>query len=801
MGAFRYHIGPEGPTTASVAIVAEKPGRDEAAAVDQGKQPRPLIGASGKLVDRHIAQAGYKRGDVWLTNAIQDFDTVGTPSVEDIIREQPRLFRELAALPNLKVIVAMGSAALASLTNFHYTDILNRRGSVLQASNGIKLVPTLHPAFYMRGEWRYKSVVDFDIRRAFKEANTNSLPYRKRVYYVEPDYLDAVDWLSSLIGAKEISFDIELWRRPLTLSCIALSDKPERAYCIPFAHNDRSLYWPIEQHIKIWKLLQKVLAQPGVRYITQNGLFDCWYLWKFGIETPYMGSGFDTMYAHRVLCPDLPHTLAFLTSIYTDEPYYKDESGDWRDPVKIPDQQFWIYNCKDALVTIEVAHELMADMAEGKLLGYYQDRVQKQWDSVVDMMRRGIKVDLEALKALSADLTSQRAFLEADLKTALGQDWLPNTKSPKDMERFFSILGLQPSLTPTGRPKADEESLIHYTTRAISEQAKAALFACIDISETRTLLSGFTHLAVDEAGFYHPHLDISKAVSGRAASKGSDSGGPQIQNIPKRVREIFIPDDAESVILNADYKQAEVMFVAWDARDELLIKAFESGVDVHRVRAAIVYRNWDSVELPSADVLASITTVCPDCVKLKLDSCHHAERYMAKQAGLAFGYKMGVRKFIRIQAKERLFISLQEAERIRDRIVSPPIKLWQEEVSMQLRNRSSLTNPFGRIRQFFTPPDEETLRAGLSWLAQSTIADLTNTAMIKLEDRLRGSRSRLLTNGHDALVLSVHRGELAIVANTVKSTMEQTITIHNRPLRIPVELSIGPNWGQLEELK
>lgn len=171
MAEYRYNFKPEGPRSARVAVCCEKPANEEV------RLGRLLVGSSGSRVRRHLARAGLNAGsdrelstEVWLTNAVQSFDTVGNPTPADIVREMPRLYRELSGLPNLNIIIGMGNPALWALSGCRYNDITNRRGSRLNSAIGVKFVPTFHPAFYMRGEWRYEFVVQFDVQRAIEES-------------------------------------------------------------------------------------------------------------------------------------------------------------------------------------------------------------------------------------------------------------------------------------------------------------------------------------------------------------------------------------------------------------------------------------------------------------------------------------------------------------------------------------------------------------------------------------------------------------------------------------------------------
>jgi uracil-DNA glycosylase family 4 len=425
-----YTVKSEGPHNAILAVVAEK------GAAEEVRYGRPMVGPTGSLIREHLRIAGLNAGsgyannirdkgtesqDVFLTNAVHTFSNPGSnPTCADLISEQPRLYRELANLPNLRCVLACGAHALASLTNFRFcqtialngepdTAIVSRRGSKYTTPFGIKLVAALHPAFYVRGEWRYKPVTQFDFNRAVREAAYPEIRTVPRDFHIRPTGLNEVLWYENEILQRPlspyISFDIETFQGKngaWYISCIGFSDHPKRAFCIPIMRRDRSSYWDISSEITIWRIIQRLLAQPSRIYVTQNGhAFDCWQLYKHRIATPYMANGFDTYTAHMLLAPDLPHDLGFLVSIYTEEAYYKDESGR-NEKVPISDEQFWQYNCKDASLTLEVAtgpncscrEGLIRDLIEAGL--YYECHIRlptRNPTTMADLIRNATEGD------------------------------------------------------------------------------------------------------------------------------------------------------------------------------------------------------------------------------------------------------------------------------------------------------------------------------------------------------------------------------------------------------------------------
>jgi DNA polymerase-1 len=81
---------------------------------------------------------------------------------------------------------------------------------------------------------------------------------------------------------------------------------------------------------------------------------------------------------------------------------------------------------------------------------------------------------------------------------------------------------------------------------------------------------------------------------------------------------------------------------------------------------------------------------------------------------------------------------------------------------------------------------------------QGTAADLMKAAMIRVSRRLRGTRSLLILQVHDELVVEAPEPEAAAAAEIVKEEMEGVC-----PLAVPlrVDVSRGPNWAEMEELR
>src|SRR5882762_7053914 len=57
----------QGPSKARIVMIGEQPGDQEDLA------GQPFVGPAGRLLDRALAEAGFARSDVYVTNAVKHF--------------------------------------------------------------------------------------------------------------------------------------------------------------------------------------------------------------------------------------------------------------------------------------------------------------------------------------------------------------------------------------------------------------------------------------------------------------------------------------------------------------------------------------------------------------------------------------------------------------------------------------------------------------------------------------------------------------------------------------------------------
>ncbi|MCI0670452.1 MAG: uracil-DNA glycosylase [Myxococcaceae bacterium] len=138
-----------GNPRAELVFVGEGPGAEEDA------QGVPFVGAAGQLLTKMIEAMGFRRDDVYICNVVKCRPTGNrNPEPDEIQACEPFLTAQLASLKP-KVIVALGKFAAQTLLR-DTTPITRLRGQ-WREYQGIRLMPTFHPAYLLRNPAEKKS--------------------------------------------------------------------------------------------------------------------------------------------------------------------------------------------------------------------------------------------------------------------------------------------------------------------------------------------------------------------------------------------------------------------------------------------------------------------------------------------------------------------------------------------------------------------------------------------------------------------------------------------------------------------
>lgn len=159
----------EGNEKAVIMFVGEGPGAQE----DQ--EGRPFVGAAGQLLNRILAAAGFQREQVYIANVVKCRPPGNRlPAASEVNACYPYLQSQIKAI-NPQIIVCLGSLAAQAIID-PGVRITKIRGHWFERE-GIKIMPTFHPAALLRDEQKKKLVwEDFKkIRDLYHELSMEQL--------------------------------------------------------------------------------------------------------------------------------------------------------------------------------------------------------------------------------------------------------------------------------------------------------------------------------------------------------------------------------------------------------------------------------------------------------------------------------------------------------------------------------------------------------------------------------------------------------------------------------------------------
>ena len=389
-----------------------------------------------------------------------------------------------------------------------------------------------------------------------------------------------------------------------------------------------------------------------------------------------------------------------------------------------------------------------------------------------DMELTGVAVDSSKLLSLTNYLNNNIHKLEREIFELAGEGF--NLNSPKQVgEILFDKLGLQHKKRTKGKTGHSTSAEVleklaeeHEIARLILEYRKFAKLKSTYTDALPLLIN-----KVDNR--IHTTYNQTLTVTGRLSSSN-----PNLQNIPTRtvvgekIREAFVAQDANNLILSADYSQIELRLLAHISNDETLKQAFLDDVDVHAVTASKIF------QVPLSEVTKQMRS-----------------RAKAVNFGIIYGQtKYGLAKAVGI--------SNEEAEEFIGRyfLTYPRIKEYMNEMIQYVEREAVAETIFGRKRYFQNEINssnamvrEFAKRAAINYPMQGSAADLMKLAMIGFYDKLQENnlKSKMIMQVHDEIVVEVEKDELEMVKMLVKESMEL-----GQPLSIPliVNIDVGEHW-------
>ena len=376
----------------------------------------------------------------------------------------------------------------------------------------------------------------------------------------------------------------------------------------------------------------------------------------------------------------------------------------------------------------------------------------------------GIAVDKKELDKLAAYFEGEVSRETKAAHDAVGHEF--NVASPKQLQVvLFDELKLPKTKKIKTGYTTDAESLdwLH------QKSGHPVLTSLLRIRETKKLGTTVEGLIAEIAkdGRIHTHFQQTVAATGRLSSTG-----PNLQNIPVRteegrtIRNCFIAGKGYVGLLTADYSQIEMRIMAHLSNDEKLLKAFESGEDLHARIAGEIFgvkahdvdpemrRQIKAMSYGLAYGLSSYG------LSAQLDISPPAAQDLMDKYFERFG---GIRDYLKVVVEDARKVGYTETIMGRRRYL--PDLMHDNRQRREVAERMALNAPI-----------------------QGSAADIIKLAMLKVQAAIEKEKlaSRLLLQIHDELIVEVVKGEEEQITALVKREMGAAY-----PLRAPLDVSAG----------
>ena len=618
-----------------------------------------------------------------------------------------------------------------------------------------------------------------------KEATTpreHTILTRHQVIDTEPA-LDAL--VKRLRRARAVTFDVETTSTnamQAELVGIALTDEPGKGDYIPVGHRAATgNQLPLDT---VLNKLKPIFTTPNVARYAHNGKYDITVLARHGLPIPDLT--FDTMIAEWLVNPtsrDLGLKNLAWARLGVDMTPISDLIGKGKKQTtmdRVPVEQVAPYAAADVDMTHRLVDVLEPELRARALWKLFTEIEMPLVGVLAAMEMRGIKLDVEYLHEMSAELQKRLAALEREIQNMVGYNF--NIGSTQQLSKaLFHTLGL-----PTkGVPKTKSG---HYSTAASVLEKLRGKHPIIDLllehrqlSKLRsTYVEALAALVNPDTGRVHTSYNQTGTVTGRLSSSE-----PNLQNIPirtemgRKVRRAFIADEGH-LLLAADYSQVELRILAHISQDPVLLEAFRRGEDIHSTTAAALY------DVPLSQVTPAMRRVAK--------TTNFAILYGATGYGLSQQTEL-------TPEEGNKFIANYFAR-------FPRVKAYLDEARRRAAELGYVETLLGRRRYFPELKSDSKVHAGVRAAAermaintpiQGTAADIIKIAMVRLHRALRerGLGAGMILQVHDELVLEVPEDEVRTVAPLVRDIMEGAYQL-DAPLK--VDMKVGKNWLEMEEI-
>lgn len=310
----------------------------------------PFVGPAGEMLDRWNRLVGRPRSSLYIDNVVRTQPASNKFEAHDsaLVAEHVAALQARIVEHKPKLVLAFGNEAFRAVMGVSPYDegtlpkIKEARGFLFDSPLGPRVMPVLHPAFFLHqhsedAEWSAEGerkkgsewvpwwqLTQLDMKKAVREMRMGCPPLPARNVQMVSSLEEGEMLRVAVRHATRLAVDIENGR-DLTLSCLGVAVSPHFAYVIP-----AEAEWQLA-------LIREVCESPLPKDL-QNGKYDRYLLRRYyGMEVRNQTR--DAMFAWHALQPELAgavtekrkgrynrrsvKSLSVLASVWTRDTHWK----------------------------------------------------------------------------------------------------------------------------------------------------------------------------------------------------------------------------------------------------------------------------------------------------------------------------------------------------------------------------------------------------------------------------------------------------------------------------------------------
>lgn len=479
---------------------------------------------------------------------------------------------------------------------------------------------------------------------------------------------------SSLLACDTETYSIEDTR----LLCISVATSPTTSF--GFSPDDEDIE-------RLWNLLSRIPS------IWHNVLFDILNLEKQGHSINWVG---DTMLLAQSL--GLPAALGDLSFEF---------HFDWKSILSLIET-----SGRKKILLETVSFREIANICNLHAKGCFI-----LWEKLYEQASKSYQLDIQILPIV---LNMMEHGIKLD-KQLIEERYNSYSTVVEKMKNYCNIVGFNPASSKSVGIALSERGIItSFTSKGIMKTDKESLLSVMD-NEVAILTTAYRDEQKTLSTYLKKFRGLERTYpkyrivrTGRfAASK------PNIQNVPKELRDQYIPDEGE-MFWDGDLKQIEPRVIAWLSGDMQMQQDVATG----------------DFYLPFA-------------------TRYGIDRYTTKQIVLASGYGAGVEKLVEVSHKKGGNISLEDGQSLLESYFTDyhVFASWKRELEHQAVRDGYVTTWLGRKRTLENMLEGEKrgynpLLKVVNSVVQGTAAEILKLAMLRL------ASTKIVATIHDELLIS-----------------------------------------------